>query len=68
VWAFALYPQNGRTRLVSRNRIATPNASFGARLVNLLVMEPGSLVMEAKMLRGIKERAERRDSRPLPSA
>jgi len=68
VWAFALYPRNGRTRLVSRNRIATPDASFGVRLVNLLVMEPGSLVMEAKMLRGIKERAERLNSRQSPSA
>jgi hypothetical protein len=37
-------------------------------LVNLLVMEPGSVVMEAKMLNGIKERADgsarRRRSRP----
>jgi hypothetical protein len=64
VWAFALYPQNGATRLVSRNRIATPNASFATRVVNLLVLEPGSLVMEAKMLRGIKQRAERLNSRP----
>ncbi|MEV6325544.1 hypothetical protein AB0M45_30885 [Nocardia sp. NPDC051787] len=30
------------------------------RLVTLLVMEPGSLVMERKMLRGIESRAERR--------
>jgi hypothetical protein len=59
VWAFVLYPQNGTTRLVSRNRIATPTASLGRRLVNLLVMEPGSLVMERKMLLGIKARAER---------
>jgi hypothetical protein len=62
VWAFALYPDGGNTRLVSRNRIATPNASFARRLVNLVVMEPGSLVMEAKMLHGIKERAERLSS------
>ena len=62
VWAFALYPEGGNTRLVSRNRIAAPNASFPRRLVNLLVMEPGSVVMEAKMLNGIKERAERLSS------
>jgi len=58
VWAFALYPQNGSTRLVSRNRIATPTASAATRLVNLLVMEPGSLVLDRKMLLGIKRRAE----------
>jgi hypothetical protein len=31
------------------------------RLFGLLFMEPGSLVMERKMLLGIKERAEGRD-------
>ena len=45
--------------LLSRNRIATPHASALTRLFNLLVMEPGSLVMERKMLLGIKERAQR---------
>jgi hypothetical protein len=59
VWTFALFPEGGATRLVSRNRIATPHAAALTRLVNLLVMEPGSLVMERKMLHGIKERAER---------
>jgi hypothetical protein len=44
---------------VSRNRIAAPHASALTRLFNMLVMEPGSLVMERKMLLGIKERAER---------
>ena len=58
VWAFGLYPQLGGTRLVSRNRITAPGASIGRRLFNMLLMEPGSLVMERKMLRGIKERAE----------
>jgi hypothetical protein len=33
-------------------------AAAGQRL-GMLVMEPGSLVMERKMLPGIKERAER---------
>jgi hypothetical protein len=59
VWTFALCPADGRTRLLSRNRIATPHASAFTRLFNLLVMEPGSLVMERKMLLGIKERAQR---------
>lgn len=59
VWIFALFPEDGATRLVSRNRIATPQASVATRLFNTLFMEPGSLVMERKMLLGIKERAER---------
>jgi len=59
VWIFALFPQDGETRLVSRNRIAAPGASAAARLFTMLIMEPGSLVMERKMLLGIKERAER---------
>jgi hypothetical protein len=51
-----LEPHNGGTRLISRNpfRLSTLVARVGA-----LPMEPGSLVMEKKMLRGIKQRAER---------
>ncbi|WP_194827881.1 SRPBCC family protein [Nocardia sp. XZ_19_231] len=60
VWAFGLYPGPDGTRLVSRNRIASPTATVPVRLFNRLIMEPGSLVMERKMLLGIKERAERR--------
>ena len=59
VWAFHLRPDEAGTRLISRNRIATPHASSVTRLVNRLVMEPGSLIMERRMLLGIKERAER---------
>lgn len=59
VWIFALFAEEGVTRLVSRNRIAAPGAAPVTRLFNLLVMEPGSLMMERKMLVGIKERAER---------
>jgi hypothetical protein len=55
----ALFCEDGATRLVSRNRIATPGASAQTRLLSMLVMEPGSLIMERKMLLGIKERAER---------
>ena len=58
VWTFALIPEGGCTRLISRNRIAMKGAAAGQRL-GMLVMEPGSLVMERKMLLGIKERAER---------
>ncbi|HLL65012.1 MAG TPA: SRPBCC family protein [Micromonosporaceae bacterium] len=64
VWAFALYPQGDDTRLVSRNRIAATSPSIARRLVNRLVMEPGSLIMERKMLLGIKQRAE---SHPRPT-
>jgi hypothetical protein len=59
VWIFGLHPAGPGTRLVSRNRIATPAASWAGRVVNRAVMEPGSLVMERRMLIGIKERAER---------
>jgi hypothetical protein len=59
VWIFALLPDGDRTRLVSRNRIAMPGAGAPTRLFYTLVMEPGSLVMERRMLLGIKERAER---------
>jgi hypothetical protein len=58
VWTFALEERGGGTRLLSRNRIATGGGSIGQRL-GMLVMEPGSLVMERKMLLGIKQRAER---------
>jgi hypothetical protein len=59
VWIFALVPDGGSTRLISRNRIATKAISPVGRLFYLLFMEPGSLVMERKMLLGIKHRAER---------
>src|SRR5215218_3020550 len=58
VCTFVLGPENGSTRLISRNRIAMKGAAAGQRL-GMLVMEPGSLVMERKMLLGIKRRAER---------
>lgn len=56
-WTLALYPQEGgRTRLVSRNRLRVRGPL--QRLFMFAFMEPGSLVMERKMLQGIKERAE----------
>jgi hypothetical protein len=60
VWEFHLRPDPAGTRLISRNRITTPDASWPARVRNRVVMEPGSLIMERRMLLGIKERAERR--------
>jgi hypothetical protein len=42
--------------LLSRNRFRLP--TLGARIA-MLPMGPASLVMERKMLRGIKQRAER---------
>ncbi|WP_433664618.1 SRPBCC family protein [Nocardia sp. CA-128927] len=58
-WAFGLYPSAEGTRLVSRNRIALPESGLPSRLFNRFVMEPGSWLMERKMLIGIKQRAER---------
>lgn len=66
VWIFGLYPGVCGTRLVSRNRIAEPGASWLRRLADRLVMEPGSLVMERRMLLGIRDRAERTIYRPEP--
>ncbi len=59
VWAFCLDPERAGTRLLSRNRIATPDPSRFGRTFNRYVMEPGSLIMERKMLLGVKQRAER---------
>jgi hypothetical protein len=57
VWIIALLPRDGATRLVCRNRLRATSAT--ARIAYSVVMEPSSLVMERKMLLGIKERAER---------
>jgi hypothetical protein len=57
-WIFALVPEGESTRLISRNRIAVKALAPASRLFYLLFMEPGSLVMERKMLLGIKRRAE----------
>jgi hypothetical protein len=63
VWIFNLEAHGTGTRLVSRNRIALPQAPWFSRLAYRLVMEPGSLIMERRMLYGIKERAERTAAR-----
>jgi hypothetical protein len=56
VWSFVLEERDGGTRLISRNRFRLPRLRDR---IGMVPMEPGSLVMERKMLRGIKERAER---------
>jgi len=53
---FVLNEQDGKTRLISRNRFRLPRLQDR---IGMIPMEPGSLVMERKMLRGIRERAER---------
>jgi hypothetical protein len=56
-WALALYPIDGTTRLVSRCRARLPRGIGG--LAARLVLDPGQLVMERKMLLEIKKRAEK---------
>jgi hypothetical protein len=56
VWSFVLDEHDGKTRLISRNRFRLPTLTAK---IGMVPMEPASLVMERKMLRGIKERAER---------
>jgi hypothetical protein len=56
VWSFVLKQTNGNTRLISRNRFRLPRL---IDRIGMVPMEPGSLVMERKMLLGIKQRAEK---------
>jgi len=56
VWIFVLDEQEAGTRLISRNRFRLPKLKDR---LGMIPMEPGSLVMERKMLLGIKQRAER---------
>jgi hypothetical protein len=67
-WIFALVPEGTATRLISRNRIATSSLTPAGRLFYMVFMEPGSLVMERKMLRGIKQRTENAEAGALASA
>jgi hypothetical protein len=56
VWTFVLTEHDGAARLISRNRFRLPTP---VARVGMLPMEPASLVMERKMLLGIKQRAEK---------
>jgi hypothetical protein len=55
VWTFVLREQDGGTRLISRNRFRLPRIRDR---IGMIPMEPGSLVMERKMLKGVKERGD----------
>lgn len=57
VWSFELRPAAGHTRLISRNRFHTAAAPARDKLMYPII-EPGSWVMERKMLLTIKQRAE----------
>jgi len=70
-WAFVLEPlEEGTTRLLARTRSAPSQSSIGlgtthprlAAAIEYLCWEPAHFVMEWKMLRGIKHRAERAES------
>ena len=57
VWSFELRPANGHPRLISRNRFDMSALPLRDKLA-YPVIEPGSWVMERKMLLTIKQRAE----------
>jgi hypothetical protein len=67
VWSFELRPADGHTRLISRNRFDTSALPVKDKLA-YPVIEPGSWVMERKMLLTIKQRAERLARTPTPIA
>ncbi len=57
IWTFILEDiEDGKTRLISRNRFRLPRLRDK---LGMIPMEPGSLVMERKMLHGIEQRAQR---------
>ena len=56
VWTFELQTRTGKTRLISRNRFRLPTLKDK---IGMIPMEPGSLIMQRKMLHGIKRRAEK---------
>jgi len=57
VWSFELRSANGHTRLISRNRFDIAALPLRDKLA-YPVVEPGSWVMERKMLLTIQQRAE----------
>src|SRR5438874_70920 len=56
VWTLVVNETDGGTRLISRNRFRLPRL---VDRIGMFPMEPASLLMERKMLLGIKHRAER---------
>ena len=66
VWTFVIeQTQEGKTRLISRNRFRLPKLKDK---IGMIPMEPASLVMERRMLHGIKKRAENLGRRPHEAA
>jgi hypothetical protein len=66
VWSFHVVPVgDDRCRLLSRARTET-QAATGLRIATR-AMEPVTLVMTRRMLRGIKDRAERQEPAPGPA-
>jgi hypothetical protein len=55
VWTFVLQERGSQTRLISRNRFRLPTLAWRIAMAPMI---PASLVLEQKMLRGIKTRAE----------
>lgn len=68
VTSYTLFRAGEGTRLVSRNRVVVPASSAGGRLARALLMEPGWMVFERRMLLGIKDRAERLAAHKQPAA
>ena len=66
VWIFHLRPDGAGTRLISRNRITPPGGNRAVRALYDVVMAPGSLLMERRMLQGIRQRAEGLSALPDP--
>lgn len=66
-WCLALYPTAQGCRLVSRWRVhwsPTPATAFW-----ILLSDPGAFIMERRMLKGVRDRAERaRTAPPNPTA
>ncbi|GAB2584072.1 hypothetical protein Aab01nite_54610 [Paractinoplanes abujensis] len=62
----ALRPDGAGTRLISRNRITPPGGNPAVRALYDVVMAPGSLIMERRMLQGIRQRAEGLSALPDP--
>jgi hypothetical protein len=58
-WCLAIYPDRAGSRLVSRWRQAWKTGGVAAKFF-ILLADPGAFIMEQKMLRGIKKRAESR--------
>lgn len=59
IWSFTIEPAaNGQSRLIARIRNGPP-PTLGSRLMGRLFWEPAHFVMEQKMLRTIRDLAER---------